>query len=164
MYVRWFIFLYDLVNLSPPMHFLSMWLCNTIAIIIIIITPYDFFTPAYADGFHLFLSDSKSPQVSQTLLNILVDLNSAVVWIVFACPPVCNASSSFTKSLVIVQMHQLELVSSSSSWAIAFLVLWKNLKICFFFFFFFFWLLLYGRPKQQSLLFGRFLFLFGNHH
>ena len=32
--------------------------------------------------FHLSLSDSKSPQVSRTLLSILADLNNAVVWIV----------------------------------------------------------------------------------
>ena len=33
--------------------------------------------------FHWSLSDNKSPQVSRTLLNILTDLNNAVVWVVF---------------------------------------------------------------------------------
>ena len=32
--------------------------------------------------FHKSLSDSKSPQVSRTLLSILADLNNAVIWIV----------------------------------------------------------------------------------
>ena len=32
-----------------------------------------------ADGFHWRLSDSKSPQVSKTLLSILADLNNYVV-------------------------------------------------------------------------------------
>ena len=39
------------------------------------------------------LSDSKSPQVSGTLLNILVDLNNAVVSMVSICPPISNFSS-----------------------------------------------------------------------
>ena len=42
---------------------------------------------------HWSLSDSKSPQVSRTLLSILVDLNNAEVWIV-ATRPVISKSSS----------------------------------------------------------------------
>ena len=37
--------------------------------------------------FHWSLSDSKSPQVSRTLLSILAVLNNAVVWIVSTRPP-----------------------------------------------------------------------------
>ena len=37
-------------------------------------------------GFHWILRDSKSPQISMTLLSILADLNNAVVWIVFTRP------------------------------------------------------------------------------
>ena len=33
--------------------------------------------------FHWSLSDSQSPKVSKTLLSILVDLNDAVVWIIY---------------------------------------------------------------------------------
>ena len=36
--------------------------------------------------FHWNLSDSKSPQVSRTLLSILGDLNNAVVWMVSTRP------------------------------------------------------------------------------
>ena len=52
--------------------------------------------------FHWSLSDSKSPQVSRTLLSILVVLNNAVVWMVSTCPPTSKSSSPFSNPLVIV--------------------------------------------------------------
>ena len=52
--------------------------------------------------FHWSLSDSKSPQVSWTLLSILADLNNAVVWMVSPSPLISKSSSLFTKSLVTV--------------------------------------------------------------
>ena len=36
--------------------------------------------------FHWSLSDSKSPQVFRALLRILLDLNDAIVWIVYTRP------------------------------------------------------------------------------
>ena len=53
--------------------------------------------------FHWSLSDSKSPQVSRTLLSILADLNNAVVWIVSICPLISKSFSRSTNSLVTVQ-------------------------------------------------------------
>ena len=47
---------------------------------------WEFFKPMLADGFTEDLSDSKSPQVSMTLLSILADLDKDVVWMV--SPPV----------------------------------------------------------------------------
>ena len=47
-------------------------------------------------------SDSKSPQVSRTLLSILADLNKAVVWMVFARPLISKSSSPWTNPLVTV--------------------------------------------------------------
>ena len=47
-------------------------------------------------------SDSKSPQVSKTLLKILDILNSAVVWMVSTCPPTSKSSSPFSNPLVTV--------------------------------------------------------------
>ena len=41
-----------------------------------------------ADGFTEDLSDSKSPQVSMTLLSILADLDKDVVWMVSLPVPV----------------------------------------------------------------------------
>ena len=52
--------------------------------------------------FHWSLSDSKSPQVSRTLLSILAVLNNAVVWMVSTRPPTSKSSSPFSNSLVTV--------------------------------------------------------------
>ena len=42
------------------------------------------------------LSDSKSPQVSRTLLTILAVLNNAVVWMVSTRPTASKSSSPFS--------------------------------------------------------------------
>ena len=52
--------------------------------------------------FHWSLSDSKSPQVSRTLLSILAVLNNAVVWMVSTRPPTSKSSSPFINPLVTV--------------------------------------------------------------
>ena len=51
--------------------------------------------------FHRSLGDSKSPQVSRTLLSILAVLNNAVVWMVSTRPPTSKSSSPFSNPLVI---------------------------------------------------------------
>ena len=48
------------------------------------------------------LSDSKSPQVSRTLLSILAVLNNVVVWMVAARPPTSKSSSPLNNPLVTV--------------------------------------------------------------
>ena len=48
------------------------------------------------------LSDSKSPQVSSTLLTILDELNNAVVWMVSTCPLISKSSNHFTNLFVTV--------------------------------------------------------------
>ena len=52
--------------------------------------------------FHWRLSDSKSPQVSRTLLSILVVFNNAVVRMVSTRPPTSNSSRPFNNPLVTV--------------------------------------------------------------
>ena len=52
--------------------------------------------------FYWSLSDSKSPQVSRTLLSILAVLNNAVVWMVSTRPPTSKSSSLFSNPLVTV--------------------------------------------------------------
>ena len=52
--------------------------------------------------FQWSLSDSKSPQVSRTLLSILAVLNNVVVWMVSTRPPASKSSISFSNPLVTV--------------------------------------------------------------
>ena len=52
--------------------------------------------------FHWSLSDSKSPQVSRTLLSILAVFNNDVVWVVSTQPPTSKSSKPFNNSLVTV--------------------------------------------------------------
>ena len=56
----------------------------------------------YLMVFYWCLSDSKSPQVSRTLLSILAVLNNVVVWIVSNRPPTSKSSSPFNNPLVTV--------------------------------------------------------------
>ena len=50
--------------------------------------------------FYWSLSDSKSHQVSRTLLSILTDLNNAVVWMVSTRPLISKSSSPFINPFV----------------------------------------------------------------
>ena len=52
--------------------------------------------------FHWSLSDSKSPQVSRTLISILAVLNNDVVWMVSTHPSTSTSSWSFNNPLVTV--------------------------------------------------------------
>ena len=52
--------------------------------------------------FHWSLSDSKSPQVTRTLLRILAVLNNPVVWVVSTRPPTSKSSSPFNNPIVTV--------------------------------------------------------------
>ena len=49
---------------------------------------------------HWSLSNTKSPQVSRTLLSIQADLNSALVWMVSTRPLIYKSSSHYTNPLV----------------------------------------------------------------
>ena len=52
--------------------------------------------------FHWGLSDSKSPQVSRTLLSILAVFNNAIVWMVSTRPPTSKSSRPFNNPLLTV--------------------------------------------------------------
>ena len=71
-------------------------------------------------AFHWSLSDSNSLQISRTLLSILVDLNNAVVWMVYSCRLTSNSSSLFSKSGDCSNFTYIQLVSSSPSNSIVF--------------------------------------------
>ena len=52
--------------------------------------------------FHWSLSDSRSPQISRTLLSILAVFNNVVVWMVTTRPPTSKSYSPFSNPLVTV--------------------------------------------------------------
>ena len=52
--------------------------------------------------FHWSLSDSKSPQITRTLLSILAPLNNAVVWIVSPRSPTSKTPKPFNNPLVTI--------------------------------------------------------------
>ena len=72
---------------------------NTIIIIIFI---YSVFPISVSGWFFTNSSDSKSHQVSRTILSILAVLSKVVVWIVSNHPPTSKSSSSFSNPLVTV--------------------------------------------------------------
>ena len=73
-----------------------------IIIIIIVIITQSFSYQRKLMVFHWGLSDSKSPQVSRTLLSILAVFNNAVVWMVSTRPPTSKSSRPFNNPLVTV--------------------------------------------------------------
>ena len=60
--------------------------------------------------FHRSLSDSKSPQITSTLLSILAVVNNVVVWMVSNPPPTSESSSPFKSFSYCSKTHQLQLV------------------------------------------------------
>ena len=60
--------------------------------------------------FHRSLSDSKSSQVSRTLLSILAVLNNAVIWVVSTRSPTTKTSSPFNNPLVTVPKTPITIV------------------------------------------------------
>ena len=114
--------------------------------------------------FHWSLSDNKSPQVSRTLLSILVVFNNAVVWMVSTRPPTSKSSGPFNKHLVTVpkaaitigvivtfMFHSFFSSLARSRYLSLFsfsFILWSagtaklTILQVFFLFFFFFWLII----------------------
>ena len=64
--------------------------------------------------FHWSLSDSKFPQVSRTLLNILAVLNNAVVWMVSTRPTTSKSPSPFNNPLITVPNIIIIIISIDS--------------------------------------------------
>ena len=71
-------------------------------IIIIIIYSLEFSHLRKLMVFHWRLSESKSPQVSRTLLSILAVFENAVVWMVSTRLPTSKSSSPFSNPLITV--------------------------------------------------------------
>ena len=70
-------------------------------LLLLLFSPQEFFSSALTDGLSRW-SDSKSPQVSRTLLSILAVLNDAVLLMVPTRPPTTKSSSPFINPLVTV--------------------------------------------------------------
>ena len=105
------------------------------AIIIIIIIPSEFFTQVEQVIFHWSPSDSKSPQISRTLLSILADLNNAVTWMISILPLISKFFSPLLSLRGSFRVHQLYLVSPSPlcSTAVLFLFFFCFVLFCFVF-------------------------------
>ena len=75
---------------------------------------------------HWSLSGSKSPPISRTLLSILADLMSIVVWMASILSLITNSSSLFSSPWSLFQLNQLQLVSPSPSCSIIFSAPWQD--------------------------------------
>ena len=89
----------------------SVLFCLFLCVFTTILLLWEFFTSVNADGFHWSLSDSKSPQVSRTLLSILTDL-------LFGWSPLVVLFLSLPVHLqdlwIPFRVYQLQVVSPSS--------------------------------------------------
>ena len=95
------------------------------------------------------LRDSKSSQISRTLLSILADLNDAVVWVVSTCALISKSSSPFTNRLGIVPS-----ATTTIGITVTFMFHSSFSSLGFRYLLF----LLCGLPGRQSTLFGSFSF------
>ena len=78
------------------------FLLQLLSLLLLLFTHYSFSHQRKLMVFHWRLSDSKSPQVSRTLLSILAVFNNAVVWMVSTRPPTFKSSRLFNNPLVTV--------------------------------------------------------------
>ena len=107
---------------------------------------FESFTPAITNG----LSDSRSPQISKTLLCIQADLNNAAIWMVSSRPVISKSSSPCTSPLVTVSRAPITIGISVTS--TTFPIALQSTYL----FFRFLSILLGGQPGQQSSQFGKF--------
>ena len=80
-------------------------LFSMLALLLLLLLRYSFESVSYQyqlTVFHWSLSDSKSLQISRTLLIILADHNNAAFWMISTCPPTSKSANTFTNPLGIV--------------------------------------------------------------
>ena len=109
------------------------------------------------------LSESKSPQVSRTLLSILAVFTIALVWMVSTRPPTSKSSRPFNNSLVSVPKPAITI---SIIFTFIFLSLFNSLARSRYssLFSHFFSVLFCGQPRQQIRQFCRFSFFFVDYY
>ena len=101
------------------------------------------------------MSDSKSPQISWTLVSILAVLNNVVV---STRHVISKSSSPCTNPLVTVPSATITVDITLTFMFLSFFVLRQGPSTCLSFYFL--WLTLCGPPGRQSPLNGRFFFFF----
>ena len=112
----------------------------------------------YLMVFQLSLSDSKFPQVSRTLLSILIDLNNAVVWMMSSRPFISKSFGPFINPLMTVSSAPIII---GINVAFRFHSFFSSLvRSRYLFFFHFLSIFLCGQPGKLSWQFGKFFFLF----
>ena len=111
---------------------------------------------------HWSLSDSKSFQVSRTLISILADLNNAVVWMVSTRPLISKSSSPSTDLLVTVLRAPITIGITVTfmfhSFFFSFLT--RSRCLCFFFAFFQCYSVVYWNSIVYNLVGSLFFFFF----
>ena len=110
--------------------------------------------------FHWSLGDSKSPQISRTLLSILADLNNAIVWMVFTCPLISKSSSLWINPFVTVLNALITIVSPSLSCSTVFFQFFSKVKIFISLFTFFQFYTVVGRNDKVHYTAGSLLSFF----
>ena len=127
-------------------------------LLIIIVIPCKFFTPALADDLSL---NSKSPKVSRTLLSFLVNFNNTIVWMISTCPLISKSCSPFTNPLrIVLSVHiTIGITVTLMVYRFFFSSLAKSRYFALFTLFPFF----SGLPVWQSPLFERFSFFIDYH-
>ena len=108
--------------------------------------------------FHRSFSDSKSPQVSRTLLSILAILNNAVVWMVSTRPLTSKSSSPFNNPLVTVPKAPITIGIIVTFMFHSFFS--SQARSRYLSFFHFLSVLFCGHPVPQSPQFCKFFFFF----
>ena len=98
-------------------------------VIIIFFTRFSY--QHYLIVFYWYLSDSRSPQVTRTLLSILVGLNNAVVTIVLIHPQFSISSNLLTNVFGTVQIALAITVITITLMSNNIFVLWQGLSIYF---------------------------------
>ena len=123
------------------------------------ITPCEFFASALIGGLSAELSVSKFPQVSRTLPSIRTVINYAVILLFFILPLISNFSSLFPSLWIPFQVHQLQLVSPSSSSSTDFCFLARSKYFSIFMLSFMFTLWSAGIAKSRDVKFFFFCWL-----
>ena len=77
---------------------LCVWECESLLLLLLLSYSWRVFHIGVSWWSFWSLSDSKSPQLSRTLLSILAHLNSVVIWMVSIRPFISKSSSPFNNS------------------------------------------------------------------